>query len=548
MPYFIDLEEKIRFMVLEVGRQLEDTLKIIQDPSPDLVDKVKSRDDRIDNYKAVIENLCFSRIHGEENLNKRQVDFIRATNIISNNLEKISDFSVYIVDQLNYLSSVDYLDNYNYRPFFQQLSDALEIVVHGLFTRDLNYALNICKTEFVIDKLFKRVFDQIIEELDSQKNKQDLITCIFIFRYLERMGDALLNIGEAVIFSVFGEKLKVHQYHALVENLDSINNGISIQDVGFESIWESRSGCRIGKVMDSSRSGSQAVLFKEGKTRKISREKENIETWKRIFPSLVPKVFSYTQGKNSASMLLEFLPGCSLQETILTQDDETLANSMFILKETLTLIWHDTIKNKPVSSGFMDQLSQRIDDILTIHPEFDFSEVGIGSLTTLSLNSVIRILSDIESELKAPFCIFIHGDFNTSNIIYNQKDQQVYFIDLHRSCYGDFVQDVSVFLVSNYRKPVFDPGVRKVINRLNLDFYNFAGQFAAENADNTFNARLALGLIRSFFTSTRFELNQEFALSMYQRALYLAEKLIAHRNKPWKQFSLPREAFKYSSF
>ncbi|WP_291318916.1 PhoU domain-containing protein [Desulfonatronospira sp.] len=548
MPYFSDLEEKIHFMVLEVNRQLDDTQKIIQDPKPDLVDKVKSRDDRIDNYKAIIENLCFSRIHGEENLTKKQVDFIRATNIISNNLEKISDFSVYVVDQLNYLSSIEYLHNYNYQSFFQHLSSSLDIVVQGLFTRDLNHALNICRTEFVIDKLFKRVFDQIIEELDSAENKQNIITCLFIFRYLERMGDAMLNIGEAIIFSVFGEKLKIHQYQALVENLDSINNDISIKDVGFESIWESRSGCRIGKVMDSSREGTQAVLFKEGKAGKISREKENIETWKRIFPSLVPKVFSYTQSRNSASMLLEFLPGCSLQEAVLSQDRDTLENALFILKETLSFIWKDTLKNKQVNSGFMNQLAQRIDDVLMIHPEFNFSQASIGSLMTPSLEEVIRILREVESELKAPFCIFIHGDFNTNNIIYNQKEQQIYFIDLHRSCYGDYVQDVSVFLVSNYRKPVFDAGVRRLTNRLNQDFFNFSRRFAAENADETFDARLAMGLIRSFFTSTRFELNQEFALGMYQRALYLAEKIIAHRGNPWREFAMPPDVFKYSSF
>ena len=548
MPYFSDLEEKIHFMVLEVNRQLDDTLKIIQDPDPRLVDKVKSRDDRIDNYKVIIENLCFSRIHGEENLSKKQVDFIRATNIISNNLEKISDFSVYIVDQLNYLSSVEYLHNYNYQPFFQHLSSSLDMVVQGLFTRDLNHALNICRTEFVIDKLFKRVFDQIIEELDTAPNKQNIITCLFIFRYLERMGDALLNIGEAIIFSVFGEKLKIHQYQALVENLDSINNDISIQDVGFESIWESRSGCRIGKIMDSSRSGSQGVLFKEGKAEKISREKENIESWKKIFPSLVPKIFSYTQSRKNASMLLEFLPGCSLQETVLTQDRDTLENALFILKETLSITWKDTLKNKQVSSGFMKQLAQRIDDVLMIHPEFNFSEASIGSLTTPSLEDVIWILSEVEAELNAPFCIFIHGDFNTNNIIYNQKEQQIYFIDLHRSCYGDYVQDVSVFLVSNYRKPVFDAGIRRLINMLNQDFFNFSRRFAAENADETFDARLAMGLIRSFFTSTRFELNQEFALGMYQRALYLAEKIIAHRGRPWREFSLPPDVFKYASF
>jgi len=549
MHYFSDLEEKIHFMVLEVNRQLEDTLKIIQDPVPDRVDRVKSRDDRIDNYKAIIENLCFSRIHGHENLRKDKVDFIRAVNIISTNLERISDFAVNIVAQLSYLSRVEFMHDYNYTPFFRQISTSLDQVVPGLFNKDLNRALSICRAEFMVDKLFKRSFDQIIQELDSSTSKQDLITCLFIIRYLERMGDALLNIGEAIIFSVFGEKLKIHQYQALVENLDSINNDISIHNVGFESIWETRSGCRIGKIMDSPERGGKAVLFKEGKVQKISREKENIEKWKKIFPSLVPGIFSYNQTQDNASMLLEFLQGCSLQEAIVSQDrEETLENATFLLKETMSLIWNDTIRNKRVSARFTAQIVQRIDDVLMIHPEFNFSEARIGSLTKPSLNRVIAILGDIENELEAPFSVFIHGDFNTNNIIYNQKDQQIYFIDLHRSCHGDYVQDVSVFLVSNYRKPIFEPEVRQAINRLNQEFYSFARQFAAENSDPTFNARLALGLIRSFFTSTRFELNQEFALSMYQRALYLSEKLIAHHGRPWKDFSLPRDVIMYSRF
>ncbi len=548
MPYFHDLEEKIRFMVLEVSRQLEDTLKIIHDPLPDLVDKVKLRDDRIDNYKSILENLCFSRIHGQSNLTKEKVDFIRAVNIISTNLERISDFSVNIVAQLGYLSRIDFLHAYNYPPFFEQISNALEEVVPGLFNKDLNHALSICRAEFMVDKLYKRSFDKIIEEMDSAADKRDLITCLFIFRYLERMGDSLLNIGEAIIFSVFGEKLKVHQYQALVESLDSINNNIAIQDVGFESIWETRSGCRIGKIMDPAERSGRAVLFKEGKSRKIFREKENIEAWRKIFPSLVPKIYSYNQSGDNASMLLEFLQGCSLQETVISQHRETMENALFLLKETLSLVWDETIKNTPVNAGFISQLVQRIDDVLMIHPEFNFSEVRIGSFTTPSLNHVIKILSELENGLGASFSVFIHGDLNTNNIIYNQKEQQVYFVDLHRSCYGDYVQDVAVFLVSNYRKPLFDAGVRQAINHLNQEFYSFTRQFAAESGDITYDARLALGLIRSFFTSTRFELNRDFALSMYQRALYLAEKLISHQNLPWKDFSIPGDVFKYSRF
>lgn len=548
MQYFKDLEEKTHFMVLEVTRQLENTLKIILNPQSDMADKVKSRDDRIDNYKAVIENICFSRIHGQENLHKQRVDFIRAVNIISNNLERISDFAVNIVGQMGYLENKEIIKDYKFRLFFQQILASLQIIDQALFKRDLNLALKICKAEFFIDKLYKDCFDIIIKELEHEKNKHDLVTCLFIFRYLERMGDSLLNIGEAIIFSVFGEKLKIHQYQALKESLDSINVDIPIDSVDFESIWESRSGCRIGKIIDPTMRGGKGVLFKEGRLEKISGEKTNIETWREIFPSLVPKVFSYNRAGDNASMLLEFLPGCSFQETLILHDEEVQENAFFLLKETLSLIWEKTMIRNPVNAGFISQLVARVDDVLMIHPDFDFSEAGMGSVSTPSLNTVIEILTGIEKEVDSPFLVFIHGDFNSNNIIYNQKDQQIYFIDLHRSHYNDYIQDVSVFLISNFRQPNFDPVFRANINKLNQLFFNFVLDFARENGDRFFKMRLALGLIRSFFTSTRFVLDNEFAGSMYQRAVYLAEKLISHQGKPWEEFDFPTEVFRYTNF
>lgn len=548
MQYFKELEERIQFLVLEVTNQLENTMKIIQDPKSGLADKVKSRDDHIDNYKAVIENICFSRIHGSENLQKQRVDFIRAVSIISSNLERISDFAVNIVGQLGYLKDPGIVRDYRPRPFFQQLLPSLEIVSPALFNRDLNLALKICRSEFVIDKLYKNRFDTIIKGLNHDPDKQGLVTCLFIFRYLERMGDSLLNIGEAIIFSVFGEKLKIHQYQALKESLDSINQNIPLDAVDFESIWESRSGCRIGKILDPTTGGGKGVLFKEGRLEKIAREKVNIEIWNEIFPSLVPKIFSYNRAGGNASMLLEFLQGCSLQETLVLDDEEVLENAFFLLKETLSLVWEKTMIRNPVNAGFISQLSARMDDVLIIHPDFDFSEAGIGSPNTFSDNSFIETLTQIESKAEAPFSVFIHGDFNSNNIIYNQKAQQVYFIDLHRSCYNDYVQDVSVFLISNFRQPNFDPGFRAGINKLNQLFFNFVLDFARENQDRLFKMRLALGLIRSFFTSTRFVLDREFAGSMYQRSIYLAEKLIAHQGRPWEEFDFPTEVFRYTKF
>ena len=110
---------------------------------------------------------------------------------------------------------------------------------------------------------------------------------------------------------------------------------------------------------------------------------------------------------------------------------------------------------------------------------------------------------------------------------------------------SDYVQDVSVFLISVFRLPVFDHRTRRRLNWSIMDFFEFARKFSVENRDETFEARLALGLGRSFFTSTRFELNRKFARKMYMRSVYLLERLTEHQGRPWSEFVLPGEVLIY---
>ncbi|MGD8629560.1 MAG: hypothetical protein PVG72_02415, partial [Gammaproteobacteria bacterium] len=118
------------------------------------------------------------------------------------------------------------------------------------------------------------------------------------------------------------------------------------------------------------------------------------------------------------------------------------------------------------------------------------------------------------------------------------------FIDLHRSRYMDYVQDVSVFMVSNYRLQVLDVPLRRRILQLTRDFYRFAADFAEKSGDRTFEIRLALGLARSFVTSTRFILDKSLARAMFMRSRYLLEQVLATEPGQEKSYRVPvREIF-----
>jgi hypothetical protein len=74
---------------------------------------------------------------------------------------------------------------------------------------------------------------------------------------------------------------------------------------------------------------------------------------------------------------------------------------------------------------------------------------------------------------------------------------------------------------------------------MSREFYSFAAGFARKSNDRTFELRLALGLARSFATSTRFILDKSLARSMFLRARYLLELVLAADPEDTKSFRVP---------
>lgn len=549
------LEENFRFMVLEVVKQVENVQRAFDEPGSVSPESIETRDDYIDNLKSVIENDCFARIHGQY-LDKRTVDRIRAMTIVTSNLEKLADYAENISGQIQHLTDPAFMQRYEYRPMFREVLDALDRVYRAVVKQDMSLAFKICKSEFNLDSMYKAQFDRILQELRSGTEVGNLITSLFIFRYLERMGDALLNIGEASIFSITGEKFKIHQYNALLETLKAADPhgeghelGAALSEVEFESIWGTRSGCRIGRVQKSGPVGedgvSSSLIFKEGSRKKLLKERDNILRWEQIMPGLPPKVQALQEDGGSVSLLIEYLGGCTFQDVVLAGQEDILENALFLITNTVQHIWEGTLLPVPVHAQFMRQATSRLADVYRLHPEFRAGRRVLCGMEIESMEDLIDAAADIDSQLPAPFSVFIHGDYNINNIVYRHEEQRIHYIDLHRSADSDYVQDVSVFLVSNYRLPVFQEDSRQRIRQAMAAFLAFARNFARQHGDVTFEARLCLGLARSFVTSTRFELNRVFARRMFTRGVYLLEKLLAFvETRPVEEFTLPEDVLR----
>ena len=189
----------------------------------------------------------------------------------------------------------------------------------------------------------------------------------------------------------------------------------------------------------------------------------------------------------------------------------------------------------------MTQLQKRLQDVFAVHPSFKVSAKKVCGLNIPSYCELVEKVAQFEEQLTTPFSIYIHGDFNVDNIIYEPHEESIKFIDLHRSKYMDYTQDITVFAVSNFRLQVFEKQQRMAICRQISDFISFARSFAEENKDKHFEYRLALGLARSMMTSTRFIKDKEMSKLLMFRSRYLLEKISALNLDEDDKFKVPVE-------
>ncbi|MGB5275886.1 MAG: PhoU domain-containing protein [Gammaproteobacteria bacterium] len=542
----MDLQQSIRhnleFLQTEVIARLENVKTYLDDTSPDAAEKIFNRSGYVANLKQRIHDACYRYMVETDNQDSSEVLQVRAIDTIATELERIAELGEEFVQQSLYLEDPG-------RKNFPKLLSQLDIVIEtvamvwtALFDNDTQLAIKIGRTHDRLDRKFRKLLKKNAASLRDTSDAEHLLSVSFSAYSIERMGDSLLSISEAIISSNLGMVMDASRFQALQASVNKVAESADTAELQIQNVAETRSGAAISSIqLPDGDSGSYPVIYKQGQTKKLKKERKGVENWHDVFPGLAPQILSWRKKGKSASLLIEHLSGLTFEQIVLNESIALLDEAMQELKKTLHSVWTETLADKPVSAEFMHQLDKRITDVYAVHPEFQDSRQIICGYETSSFDTLIRRAAEMESTLEAPFSVYIHGDFNIDNILYDSENQQLRYIDLHRSRYMDYVQDVSVFMVSNYRLQVLDPEIRKRIAGVICHFYRIAAAFAAANNDNSFELRLAFGLVRSLATSTRFILDRRLARAMFLRARYLLEQLVRLEPGFYNNYHVPIE-------
>ena len=143
----------------------------------------------------------------------RDLRFLLALDRVTYELERMGDHAGSVAKQARKLAGVVSMVTYEeLTPMSQLAAQQVRDVVLALVDVDEARAREVAARDDEMDRLYHRLFDDVLEEMRSDPAKVDPGTRIlFAAHYLERIGDRVTNIAEDVVFLATGETEDLNQ-------------------------------------------------------------------------------------------------------------------------------------------------------------------------------------------------------------------------------------------------------------------------------------------------------------------------------------------------
>lgn len=201
---------RLRASILRIGgvadRMLEDAILAVTDHKPELTTRVISEDDRADAIDADVEREAVLLIALQQPV-ASDLRLITTSLKAVNEIERIGDYAVDIAKIGRRIARRgSYRQLVDIRRLANCVRSMLRDTLSGFVSGDTDLLLSVIKSDDVADDLYHQFRDYLIETMERQsavvyQASYLLLAC----KYLERVGDHVVNVAEDVYYMHTGE-------------------------------------------------------------------------------------------------------------------------------------------------------------------------------------------------------------------------------------------------------------------------------------------------------------------------------------------------------
>ena len=196
-----NIKKDLIYMANEVEDMLYKSLKAIEKQDNELAREVIELDKHIDQQEVSIEDQLLSLMALQQPV-AVDLRFIVGALKMNNDLERIGDHATNIAKTAIELVGEPYLKPLEDLPKMGKIARSmLHDAVHAFINQNAELARDVCIRDDEVDKLQKDIQTEIIEILQTKKNKiKQGFDLISIASDIERVADLSTNLSEEVVF------------------------------------------------------------------------------------------------------------------------------------------------------------------------------------------------------------------------------------------------------------------------------------------------------------------------------------------------------------
>ena len=203
---------RLNDIMIEMGSlceaAIDKALKALAANDTDLAKEAMADDANIDELERDIEQQCYVMLLSQQPVARDLRNVSAALKMITD-MERIGDQATDIAEIAVTADLTAEFHNLELDTMAKMASKMVNEAVDAFVQKDLNTVHTVYKQDDIVDQLFDKISAHIIHRIENKEIEgAKAVEVLMIAKYLERIGDHAVNIGEWVEFSITGEHPK----------------------------------------------------------------------------------------------------------------------------------------------------------------------------------------------------------------------------------------------------------------------------------------------------------------------------------------------------